>query len=85
MRAIHFGISIALLISSTSLQARQDVLHVIGDDGKWGKWGSWQYCPAGSFAIGYSMKVEDHQGKKSKEDDTAVNGIKLYCSDPQRK
>lgn len=84
MKALKIGISVALLLTSATLQARQDVVHIIGDDGKWGVWGSWQYCPGNSFAIGYSMKVESHRGKKSRQDDTAVNGIKLYCSDSKK-
>lgn len=51
------------------------------DSGKWSDWGEWgemEECPMGSLAYAYSMKVEQNQGSG---DDTAVNGIKLYCRD----
>jgi hypothetical protein len=57
--------------------ARDDVIATIGYSGIWGNWGDWQYCPKGSFAAGYTMRVEHSLG--SEGDDTAVNGIKLYC------
>jgi hypothetical protein len=57
--------------------ARDDVLATIGYPGIWGSWGDWQYCPQGSFAAGYTMRVEPSLGGDG--DDTAVNGIKLYC------
>ena len=44
----------------------------------WGKWGGARFCPASTFAIGFSLKVEGHQ---SEDDDTAVNNIKLVCGD----
>ena len=44
----------------------------------WGKWGEARFCPANTFAIGFSLKVEGHQ---SEDDDTAVNNIKLVCGD----
>jgi hypothetical protein len=56
--------------------ARDDAIAIIGYSGNWGNWGNWQYCPKDSFATGYAMKVEPKLGSG---DDTAVNGIKLYC------
>lgn len=76
MEYSKYLILLAMLSVSPSLHARSDVVDSVKLDGNWGDWGGWQYCPAGSFAAGYSMKVEGRQGDG---DDTAVNGIKLYC------
>ncbi|XP_045168615.2 vitelline membrane outer layer protein 1 homolog [Mercenaria mercenaria] len=47
----------------------------VTNGGPWGKWGPAQYCPKGSYAIGYDMKIEP----KQKVDNTALNAIKLVC------
>jgi len=41
-------------------------------------WGSWKYaaCPSGMYARGFHSKVEGSQGGG---DDTALNGINVYC------
>ena len=44
----------------------------------WGDWGVPQFCPYPYYTIGYNTKIEGSQGKG---DDTALNGIKLICSD----
>ncbi|XP_043938404.1 vitelline membrane outer layer protein 1 homolog [Protopterus annectens] len=44
----------------------------------WGSWGWTSYCPVNSKAHGFSLKIEGRQGRG---DDTAMNGIRLYCTD----
>ena len=43
----------------------------------WGTWQSWQMCPAGLAVRGIRTQVQTDQGDG---DDTALNGLELYCS-----
>merc|ERR1719348_2475007 len=43
----------------------------------WGSWGPIEFCPEGSFAYGYQMKVEPPCGDC---DDTVLNTIRLLCA-----
>ena len=47
----------------------------------WGSWGSWSKCPPAHFVEAVRVKVESYQG--AFYDDSALNGIRLLCSNGQ--
>ncbi|KAG2465288.1 VMO1 protein, partial [Polypterus senegalus] len=49
----------------------------VTNGGEFGKWTWSEICPEDFYAIGYSLRVEAYQVGG---DDTALNGIRLYCS-----
>merc|ERR1712080_486973 len=44
----------------------------------WGDWGRHEFCPEGSWASGFQLKVEKDCGAMC--DDTALNGVRLFCT-----
>ncbi|XP_069618324.1 vitelline membrane outer layer protein 1 homolog [Ranitomeya imitator] len=70
-----FSVVASLLIQATLTYG--DFISV-DNGGRWGDWGDVQRCPPFTSASGFSQKMEKQLG--SKGDDTALNGIKLYCT-----
>ncbi|XP_018429145.1 PREDICTED: vitelline membrane outer layer protein 1 homolog [Nanorana parkeri] len=71
---------LSLIVTACLLQATLisgDTISVT-NGGPWGDWGMTEYCPPGTYARGFNLLVEKPQGPL---DDTALNGIELYCSD----
>ncbi|KAI5612878.1 vitelline membrane outer layer protein 1, partial [Silurus asotus] len=88
---MHFALSVLfpLLIFSfgdcavvNDTQTKTGVPITIGvtNGQSWGVWGNPEKCPSGTYATGFSLKVQPYQGFWV--DDTALNGIALHCSEP---
>lgn len=64
-------------LASYSYRSRSDYYdEVTPGVGLYGTWAAWNMCPAGTWAVGYRMRVESPQGKG---DDTALNGVEFDC------
>jgi len=68
-----------IVLAAVCWQAQAQVLKV-RYGAPWGTWGNVTNCPKGTYAGGMSIRVE---GKQGWGDDTALNGIRLYCVRPQ--
>jgi len=69
---------ISLCILGESLAADLIIESPITTD--WGDWHPWENCSSGQYVHGMRLKTEEYQGIL--EDDTALNGIRLYCDYP---
>ena len=67
---------LAALLQAPSAEAGWD----IGYNGYWGTWGSSDYCPNGHHVVRFKVKIE---GIQYDGDDTALNAIRLECSNGQ--
>jgi hypothetical protein len=75
------GLALSLItgtLTATAASFRNDItgIKTAPNGGPWGGWSTAIYCPAGSYVRGYSMRVEENQGRG---DDTALNAVALYC------
>lgn len=62
---------------SPQLAKGEFVIHAPGGSG-FGDWSQKVYCPNGSYAVGFSLQIEESCGGGC--DDTALNGVRILCS-----
>jgi Vitelline membrane outer layer protein I (VOMI). len=77
---IAYLLAVLPLLPALAQNVRNDQVGVLEAPNAtpWGSWTRAVYCPPGSWAAGYTMKVEPNQGRG---DDTALNAVALYCRD----
>lgn len=46
----------------------------------WGNWGNPEQCPPDTYAQAFQLKTDSYKGRW--EDDTGINGIRVYCGNP---
>ncbi|XP_039610071.1 vitelline membrane outer layer protein 1-like [Polypterus senegalus] len=81
MSSSHSGVLLSIFclcaISCTEVFGHTSVISV-RNGGQWGDWQNPDRCPDGWIAYGFALKV---QGSQVKGDNTALNGIRLFCKE----
>ncbi|KAK4316028.1 hypothetical protein Pmani_012773 [Petrolisthes manimaculis] len=79
--------SMSMSVSSSCQEGRttmsKRMVGAVMDPGNgmdFGDWGPYEQCPSGTYAQAFQIRVEEPLGLFG--DDTALNGIRLYCQPP---
>ncbi|XDV38015.1 hypothetical protein PO909_007555 [Leuciscus waleckii] len=72
---LHVSVQSAGKHSEESIERTFVSLLTVSNGLKWGLWGQREFCPTGTYATGFSLMVEEPVFW----DNTALNGIRLYC------
>ncbi|XP_053164386.1 vitelline membrane outer layer protein 1-like [Hemicordylus capensis] len=75
--SIFFSLMLSCCLGATAARNYKTII-TVKNGGPYGVWGAIELCPKG-YARGFALKVQAHQGIWY--DDTALNGIRLYCTD----
>ncbi|XP_045182718.2 vitelline membrane outer layer protein 1-like [Mercenaria mercenaria] len=65
------------LLVHENIQRNVTKILTVPNGGPWGTWRTKEFCAAGSYAVGYNLKIEPPQGGG---DDTGVNALVLRCA-----
>ncbi|OXA62678.1 vitelline membrane outer layer protein 1 [Folsomia candida] len=71
---------LTIALFSTILITEGNIIIESPPETNYGEWGPWSRCPFGTYAQALQVRTEPYQGLFG--DDTATNGIRLYCGDP---
>ncbi|XP_060553548.1 vitelline membrane outer layer protein 1-like [Ruditapes philippinarum] len=69
--------AVGFLLVHENIQRNVTKILTVPNGGPWGTWTTKEFCAAGSYAIGYNMKIEKPQGAG---DDTGLNALVLRCA-----
>uniref|UniRef100_A0A673HGQ4 Vitelline membrane outer layer protein 1-like n=1 Tax=Sinocyclocheilus rhinocerous TaxID=307959 RepID=A0A673HGQ4_9TELE len=80
---LQVSVESAGIRSERSINRHYRLELTVTNGGRWGLWGHREMCPAGTYAAGFSLKVEQ-LSYGFWDDNTALNGIRLHCVDPSK-
>ncbi|XP_051734802.1 vitelline membrane outer layer protein 1-like [Ctenopharyngodon idella] len=72
---LHVSVQSTGRRSERSIERHFVSLLTVSNGMEWGSWGQREFCPTRTYAAGFSLMVEERRFL----DNTALNGIRLYC------